>query len=290
MAQRVDAGDGSDENDYESDDFESDDDLQPYSSDTSSSSGDLSSTSSDSGDENDVNAAGPWNRPWVTIVDANADTVPRHAFGFDFDGGTGPQNALPGDAEPVRYYLQLLDGILDKFVVETNSYGDEKVNRNRPLRRRSRLNLWTHVDVTEFKAFLGLVVNMGLNRKTRINEYWNSRNRSQAFPIYPATMSRDRFLIILAMFNFPARAHVNGRDESLSLARVNNLVDELVVKFEHHYRPAREISVDESLVGFSGKWSAGHDIGHWPAGPTAIFSRRASRATSMHLFTGPMGH
>ena len=35
---------------------------------------------------------------------------------------------------------------------------------------------------------------------------------------------------------------------------------------------------------------AGHDIGHWPAGPTAIFSRRASRATSMHFFTGPMGH
>ena len=27
----------------------------------------------------------------------------------------------------------------------------------------------------------------------------------------------------------------------------------------------------------------GHDIGHWPAGPTAIFSRRASRATSMHF-------
>ena len=29
--------------------------------------------------------------------------------------------------------------------------------------------------------------------------------------------------------------------------------------------------------------NAGHDIGHWPAGPTAIFSRRASRATSMHF-------
>ena len=27
----------------------------------------------------------------------------------------------------------------------------------------------------------------------------------------------------------------------------------------------------------------GHDIGRWPAGPTAIFSRRASRATSMHF-------
>ena len=29
--------------------------------------------------------------------------------------------------------------------------------------------------------------------------------------------------------------------------------------------------------------NTGHDIGHWPAGPTAIFSRRASRATSMHF-------
>ena len=30
-------------------------------------------------------------------------------------------------------------------------------------------------------------------------------------------------------------------------------------------------------------YNSGHDIGHWPAGPLAIFSRRASRATSMHF-------
>ena len=34
---------------------------------------------------------------------------------------------------------------------------------------------------------------------------------------------------------------------------------------------------------FSSAVHSGHDIGHWPAGPTAIFSRRASRATSMHF-------
>ena len=34
----------------------------------------------------------------------------------------------------------------------------------------------------------------------------------------------------------------------------------------------------------------GHDIGHWPAGPTAIFSRRASRATSMHFLLARWGH
>ena len=34
----------------------------------------------------------------------------------------------------------------------------------------------------------------------------------------------------------------------------------------------------------------GHDIGHWPVGPTAIFSRRASRATSMHFLLARLGN
>ena len=33
----------------------------------------------------------------------------------------------------------------------------------------------------------------------------------------------------------------------------------------------------------------GHDIGHWPAGPTAIFSCRASSGHKQAFWTGPNG-
>ena len=53
------------------------------------------------------------------------------------------------------------------------------------------------------------------------------------------------------MFNFPP---VNSHNQSVALARVNNLVDHLVNKFIQYYQPDREVSVDESLVGFAGRW------------------------------------
>ena len=188
-------------------------------------------------------------RGW--LVDPESDTAPVHNFHFDFQGQTGPLNALPQDAEPVEYFLFIMNDILDMFLVETNAYGDSIVNRNRPLPRRSRLAAWRHVDLAELRAFLGLVTNMGLTKKTIINEYWNTRNPSQATPYFPHTMARDRFLLILGMFNFPP---VNSHNQSVALARVNNLVDHLVNKFIQYYQPDREVSVDESLVGFAGRW------------------------------------
>ena len=235
---------------------------QDYDSDNSSilgdSEGDCDISSSDSGNEVPSESSGdddhdnsPRDRPWVRLVDPESDTAPVHNFHFDFQGQTGPLNALPQDAEPVEYFLLIMNDILDMFLVETNAYGDSIVNRNRPLPRRSRLAAWRHVDLAELRAFLGLVTNMGLTKKTIINEYWNTRNPSQATPYYPHTMARDRFLLILGMFNFPP---VNSHNQSVALARVNNLVDHLVNKFIQYYQPDREVSVDESLVGFAGRW------------------------------------
>ena len=232
------------------DESSEEDDLELYSSD----SGDNNLSDSDS-DGDDIAVGGPWDRPWVRVVDPNADTAPVHDFGFDYAGQTGPQNVLPQDVTPVDYFLMLLDGILELFVDETNAYGDATVNRNRPLRRRSRLNDWAHVDIDEMKAFLGLIVNMGLIKKTRINEYWDVRHMSQSTPYFGDVMPRDRFLLLLRMFNFPARPQVDNRNETVALARVNNLVDHLVMNFERYYRPEQMLSVDESLIGYSGRWT-----------------------------------
>ena len=109
----------------------------------------------------------PRDRPWVRLVDPESDTAPVHNFHFDFQGQTGPLNALPQDAEPVEYFLLIMNDILDMFLVETNAYGDSIVNQNRPLPRRSRLAAWRHVDLAELRAFLGLVTNMGLTKKTK---------------------------------------------------------------------------------------------------------------------------
>ena len=112
---------------------------QDYDSDNSSilgdSEGDCDISSSDSGNEVPSESSGdddhdnsPRDRPWVRLVDPESDTAPVHNFHFDFQGQTGPLNALPQDAEPVEYFLLIMNDILDMFLVETNAYGDSIVN------------------------------------------------------------------------------------------------------------------------------------------------------------------
>ena len=46
------------------------------------------------------------------------------------------------------------------IVRETNIYGNEKVLKNMPFRKRSRFREWGDgTDVPEFKAFIGIILN-----------------------------------------------------------------------------------------------------------------------------------
>ena len=46
------------------------------------------------------------------------------------------------------------------IVRETNIYGNEKVLKNMPFHKRSRLSEWGDgTDVPEFKAFIGIILN-----------------------------------------------------------------------------------------------------------------------------------
>ena len=55
--------------------------------------------------------------------------------------------------------------------------------------------------IPELKAWLGLTLNMGLVRKNSIKSYW-SKNSVIQTPIFPNTMSRDRYLHFLRFLHF----------------------------------------------------------------------------------------
>ena len=65
------------------------------------------------------------------------------------------------------------------LVAETNKYFQWHLTKLvRVLQKSSKMHLWKPLTVEKLRAFLGLLLNMGLLRKHNIEEYWNTTNYS----------------------------------------------------------------------------------------------------------------
>ena len=106
--------------------------------------------------------------------------------------------------------------------------------------------------IPELKAWLGLTLNMGLVRKNSIQSYWSKKSVIQT-PIFPNTMSRDRYLHILRFLHFtdndnaPDLADPN-RDK---LWKIKPFLNALL--FTAVYAPSQNLSLDETLIKFKGR-------------------------------------
>jgi hypothetical protein len=63
--------------------------------------------------------------------------------------------------------------LLNDTVVETNTYETDKIAELQ-LSARSIRNRWPDVSVPEMKAFLGLIISIGLIPLPYIKNYWSS--------------------------------------------------------------------------------------------------------------------
>jgi hypothetical protein len=84
----------------------------------------------------------------------------------------GSQFHLLPDAESMDYFsLFFNDQLLNN--VETNKYVRRKISELW-LNQRSNFSRWSDVSVPEMKAFLGLIINIGLMPLPDIKEHWSS--------------------------------------------------------------------------------------------------------------------
>ena len=57
------------------------------------------------------------------------------------------------------------------------------------------------MDVPTIRAFIGIILNMGLVKKHGIESYWNVRNYSQDTPMYRKVFTKTTFKNILRFFH-----------------------------------------------------------------------------------------
>jgi len=106
------------------------------------------------------------------------------------------------DAETPLDCLQLFfkDEILTSIIEQTNLYNQQQNNGNDNAK-------WKDITIEELKAFLGILLAMGLVELPKSHDYW-ARNTLISVPWFGSVMPRDRFFQILGYL------HLSNNEEA----------------------------------------------------------------------------
>lgn len=170
----------------------------------------------------------------------------------------GKQNLLvrlPGvvgvakDAKTISdsWYCLCDDKLLKQIVTYTNQYIgfiSEKYSRNRDANK---------TDITEIKAFIGLLYLAGVYRNCRLNleDLWGSN--CDGIETFKLTMSLSRFRFIMRCIRFDDRETRVDRKKLDRLCPVREIFEQFVENCKKCYSLGANVVVDEKLEAFRGK-------------------------------------
>lgn len=189
---------------------------------------------------------------WQTINEGDFSYIDN----FSFDETPGPRHCPPSTAEPIDFFnIFFTQSLINMFVLETNRYATQTLaSRGRNLSPNSRLHSWVAVTNSEIRAFIAVILNMGLIKKPTIFSYWTI-NKSQATPWFRQMFTRNRFQIILNFFHLVDNTKLpNSTQPNYDPAqKFQPLIDHCNRLFQRFYVGHQQLSIDESLIGTKGQ-------------------------------------
>jgi len=194
----------------------------PRISEFSSSEESESKSANDSDNESNISIPGPSHR-WIDVTPTTGfsknDRQPRIP---PFIGNLGMQFAVENKADVMSYFDHYIPPELTEIVVDqTNLCAQQQITKMpRPITKHASSEEWKPVTVIEMKKFIGLVFVTVIVQKPKLQLYWSTRGIFQT-PIFPQTMSRNRFKLIQRYlhFNDNVSSLSSSSDESQGLSR-----------------------------------------------------------------------
>ena len=174
-----------------------------------------------------------------------------------FSQNPGRRPHIPDNATPLQYFnLFVNDNDFDEMATETNRYASQYLNANQNLKQHSRFRKWVDTTAAELKRYLALIFAMGLISQSDINEYW-STDPVTSTPFFPATMSRDRFLLITSFFHLADNDLYIPRAQQghNPLFKLGSLYANVNNRLYSTYTPNKCISLDEGMIPWRGNLS-----------------------------------
>ncbi|XP_026735864.1 piggyBac transposable element-derived protein 4-like [Trichoplusia ni] len=153
---------------------------------------------------------------------------------------------LPNRTKPLTYFgLFFSDDVLQMIVDQTNLYASQVGNRN-----------WTPTTVEEIKAFLGVLIQMGIHVLPSIEDYWSSDPVLQV-PEIAETMTLKRFQHIMKHLHLNDNSQMPARDSDDydKLYKIRPLLEKLNEKCQESAITTNSQSIDECMIKFKGRSS-----------------------------------
>ncbi|XP_064601226.1 piggyBac transposable element-derived protein 4-like [Liolophura sinensis] len=168
---------------------------------------------------------------------------------FPFTQTPGLINPVPNGSPAELFELFVTPELIDMMVTETNRYAAAEINKQRPLRRHSRLNDWRDTNAVEMKKFLALLLHMGPVSLPTIEHYWSTNNLYKN-TLFGSIMSRNRFQLLLRFWHFTDNANADATDR---LYKLRPVLEHFNHTMDRIYYPRKELSIDESMVLWRGR-------------------------------------
>ena len=160
----------------------------------------------------------------------------------------GVQCNLQADSKPIdALKFVLTDDVLHTLLI--NEYAMEKVNLNRPARRRSVYENWTNMTLAVLYKFPAVLIAMGINRKPSIRIYWSTSEETYT-PWYRQIFSRERFESIYHTMLHASDCGSTGN------AKIQPFVNDLITNMQAAFYPYRIAAIDEMVIGYNGTFHA----------------------------------
>jgi hypothetical protein len=211
-----------------------------------SSAADESSTDSD---EESDDSAGPtlapevaWNWSQAGGFVPNVPHFDDFASGFTFPT---PEHGRLSALEILK--LTFPEQALEFVVEQSNKYAEECIQRSNVVTRR--MLAWTPLNKEELLRFLALRIIMGINPKPQLNHYWK-KDPLFSMPIVSRIMKSDRYFEIHKYLHFSNNELQAPGDR---LHKISHLWKLWTDAWQSIVVPFRELSVDESIMGFKGR-------------------------------------
>ena len=100
-------------------------------------------------------------------------------------------------------------------------------------------------------GLLAVILNMGLIVLPTLQDYWSTAWTTQV-PFFSSLMTRERFQMLFWLLHV---GHTQS-DPPARIDKVRAFLDPLLKNFQSSYKPSQNISVDETMVGFRGRFGA----------------------------------
>lgn len=132
------------------------------------------------------------------------------------------------------------------MVQQTNKYAIQIGTDNKTKKHQSS---WIPVSIGEMKAFLGILLIMGVVQIPDIRLYW-SENSMYGNGRIKRIMKRDRFLSILKHLHFVDNETCRVEDP---LYKIRDFMKEILLAFKSTVKPRKTVVIDESMILWRGR-------------------------------------